>query len=225
MISVIIPALNEETYIRPCIETIRQEDAAFEIIVADGGSADRTIEIAESLKGVKVLRTARGRGLQMNAGALYATGETLLFLHADTILQKGWSRAIGQTLQDNSVVAGAFTFTIDSPEKKYRIVEQWVKLRCSLFKLPYGDQGIFVRRTVFKNVGGYKEIPLMEDVDLIERLKEQGEIVVLDTTAFTSARRWINKGLLCTAAMNQLAMLLYRLGISPHILAKIYYYR
>lgn len=223
MISLVIPALNEEAYMQTCIEAIRQDDATCEIIVADGGSTDRTIEIVEGLHRVKLLRTAKGRGLQMNAGASSATGDTLLFLHADTILQKGWSQAIELALKDNAVAGGAFTFAIDSPMKKYRAVEQWVKFRCFLFKLPYGDQGIFVRSAVFKKVKGYKNIPLMEDVDLIQRLKEQGRITVLDTLAFTSERRWHNKGLLYTAVINQLIMLLYRIGISPHRLAKIYY--
>ena len=223
MISVIIPSLNEEAYLRTCIEALRQDEASCEIIVADGGSTDRTIEIAEGFQGVKVLRTARGRGLQMNAGASYATGETLLFLHADTILQKGWRQAIEKALQDDTFAGGAFTFAIDSPLKKYRAVEQWVKFRCFLFKLPYGDQGIFIRTAVFKRVKGYKNIPLMEDVDLIERVKKQGRIRVLDISALTSDRRWHNKGLLYTAAINQLITLLYRLGMSPQALAKIYY--
>lgn len=223
MISVIIPVLNEEAYMRTCIEAVRQDDNTCEIIVVDAGSNDRTIEIVGGFQGVKVLRTAKGRGLQMNAGASSATGETLLFLHADTILQKGWSQAIELALQDKAVAAGAFTFAIDSSMKKYRAVEQWVRFRCFLFKLPYGDQGIFVRRAVFKKGKGYKNIPLMEDVDLIERLKEQGGITVLDTSAFTSERRWFDKGLLYTAAINQLIMLLYRLGLNPHMLAKIYY--
>ena len=223
MISVIIPALNEQAYMRTCIDAIRQDDDTCEIIVADGGSTDRTVEIAENLQGVKVLRTAGGRGLQMNAGASIAAGETLLFLHADTLLQRGWSRAIELALQDKSVAGGAFTFAVDSPMKKYRAVEQWVKFRCFLFKLPYGDQGIFVRNSVFKEIEGYRNIPLMEDVDLVERLREQGRIKVLDTIAFTSERRWRDKGLFYTAVINQLIMLLYRLGISPQMLAKIYY--
>lgn len=223
MISVIIPTLNEETYIRNCLEALSQDETVCEIIVADGGSTDRTVSIVEGFKGVKLLQTLKGRGLQMNAGALCATGETLLFLHADTILQKGWGQAIERALQDKVMTGGAFNFVIASPIQKYRAVEHWVKFRCSLFKLPYGDQGIFVRSDVFKKIKGYKDIPLMEDVDFVERVKEQGRITILDLNAYTSARRWRNKGLLYTAAINQFIMLLYRLGISPHRLAKLYY--
>jgi rSAM/selenodomain-associated transferase 2 len=223
MISIIIPALNEEEYIGACIAAIKKNGDSCEIIVADGGSSDRTAEIAERQEGVKVVKTGRGRGLQMNAGASHATGEILLFLHADTILEDGWSKVVEAAMQNASIMGGAFTFAIPHPGKKYRLVEQWVGFRCSLFKLPYGDQGIFVRRDIFKKLEGCKNIPLMEDVDLIERVKRLGKIVILDKKAFTSERRWLKKGLLRTASLNQMIMFLYRMGISPHKLAKIYY--
>jgi len=223
MISIIIPALNEEAHIGACIAAIKKNDDSCEIIVTDGGSSDRTAEIAGRQQGVRVVKVARGRGLQMNAGASHATGEILLFLHADTILEEGWSKAVEAAMQNASIVGGAFTFAIPHPGKKYRLVEQWVRFRCSLFMLPYGDQGIFVRRDVFKKLEGYKDIPLMEDVDLIERMKGLGRIIILDKRAYTSERRWLKKGLLRTAALNQMIMFLYRIGISPHKLARIYY--
>ena len=223
MISIIIPSLNEEESIESCLEALKQDNDICEIIIADGGSSDRTIEIAEGFQDVRVIKLARGRGLQMNAGAFSARGDILLFLHADTLLQEGWSQAIEGALQDSAVVGGAFTFAISNPGKKYRMIEEWVKLRSGLFKLPYGDQGIFVKRDIFKKIGGYKNIPLMEDVDLIERMKEEGRIAILGTRVLTSERRWLKKGLLYTAAVNQLIMLLYRIGVSPQMLAKIYY--
>ena len=223
MISIIIPVLNEEAHLGSCIEAVRQNDASCEIIIVDGGSFDRTIEIAESFQGVKVMKTPKGRGLQMNAGAFSATGDILLFLHADTILEDGWVQAIAGVVKDSSVAGGAFTFAIQNPSKKYRVVEEWVRLRCFLFRLPYGDQGIFVKRDVFHELGGYKNIPLMEDVDLIERMKGQGRIVILDTKALTSERRWGRKGLIYTAVMNQLIMFLYKIGVHPQKLARIYY--
>jgi rSAM/selenodomain-associated transferase 2 len=223
MISIIIPSLNEEEPLRSCLEAFKQNNDIREIIIADGGSSDRTIEIAEGFQDVKVVRAGKGRGLQMNAGAFSAKGDILLFLHADTLLQEGWSQAIEGALKDSAVVGGAFTFAINNPGKKYRMIEEWVKLRCLLFRLPYGDQGIFVKRDIFKEIGGYKNIPLMEDVDLIERMKARGRIAILGTRVLTSERRWLKKGLLYTAAVNQLIMLLYRIGVSPHKLAKIYY--
>jgi len=223
MISIIIPVLNEEAHLGSCIEAVRQNDASCEIIIVDGGSFDRTIEIAESFQGVKVMKTPKGRGLQMNAGAFSATGDILLFLHADTTLEDGWVQAIARAVKDRSIAGGAFTFAINNPSKKYRVVEEWVRLRCFLFRLPYGDQGIFVKRDVFHKLGGYKNIPLMEDVDLIERMKGQGRIVILDTKALTSERRWGRKGLIYTALLNQLIMFLYKIGVHPQKLARLYY--
>jgi len=223
MISIIIPVLNEASLIGACIEAVKQSDGDCEIIVVDGGSSDRTIEIAESSQGVKVVTTQKGRGLQMNAGVLHATGEILLFLHADTILEKDWGQAIARAIKDSSAVGGAFTFAINNTGKKYRLIEQWVKLRCLLFSLPYGDQAIFVKKHVFNKLGGYKNIPLMEDVDLVERMKRLGRIVILETRALTSERRWGRKGFIYTAVMNQLIMFFYQIGVSPQKIARIYY--
>jgi rSAM/selenodomain-associated transferase 2 len=223
MISVIIPAYNEEENIVCCIEAVQHQGDDIEIIVADGGGTDRTVELAGRLKGVIVVREGKGRGGQMNAGASRANGEILLFLHADTTLEEGWSQALAGALRDSSVVGGAFTFAIDNPGKKYRAVEQWVKLRCSLLKLPYGDQGIFIRKEIFEKLGGYENIPLMEDVDFMERMKGLGKIVILEKKAATSGRRWLKKGFFHTAMLNQLIMLLYKMGVSPHKLARIYY--
>jgi rSAM/selenodomain-associated transferase 2 len=170
MISVIIPTLNEEDNIGRCIQAIRSEDDCCEVILADGGSTDRTVEIAGTYEGVRIVKTGRGRGLQMNKGAAAAGGEVLLFLHADTRLEEGWTKAIVSLLDDRSVAGGAFSFKVDNPDRHYRLIELWVGFRCGIFKLPYGDQGIFVRRDIFDGLGGYREIPLMEDVDMVRRL-------------------------------------------------------
>jgi rSAM/selenodomain-associated transferase 2 len=222
MISVIIPALNEGDNIGRCIESVLNEGCECEIIIADGGSTDRTAEITAGFGEVKVISAKKCRGIQMNAGASAASGNILLFLHADTILEAGWKSEIMTTFEDTLISGGAFTFSIQSPLWKYRLVESWVKLRCRLCSLPYGDQAIFVRKSAFDLIGGYKNIPLMEDVDFITRLKKAGPIVILDKKAITSERRWIKKGLMKTAAMNQLIMLLYRFGVNPHRLARIY---
>jgi rSAM/selenodomain-associated transferase 2 len=223
MISVIIPVLNEEEHIARCIEEIMREDRQCEIIVVDGGSSDRTTEIARSRPGVLALRSRKGRGCQMDLGAAAATGEVLLFLHADTSLECGWSAEISNALMDRSVVAGAFTFSIQGQARKFRLVEKWVKMRCERFSLPYGDQAIFTRKESFDLAGGYRGLPLMEDVDLVTRLKRHGLIRMLDKKAITSERRWAKKGVIRTAAINQLMMLLYKAGASPGLLERIYY--
>ena len=223
MISVIIPTLNEEDNIARCIRSIGMEQPGCEIILADGGSTDRTLERAGACDGVRIVKTGKGRGLQMNKGAAAASGDIFLFLHADTTLEEGWSRAVLSLLDDGSVAGGAFTFKVDSDESRYRLIEFWVSLRCSIFTLPYGDQGIFVRRDVFKRLGGYREIPLMEDVDMIGRLKKKGRIAILGKRAFTHCRRWKKEGWVRVSLQNQLIMILYGLGQSPDTLAKRYY--
>lgn len=223
MISIVIPALNEERTIKQCIEAVRIEGSDCEIIVADGGSADRTVAAASAYSGVEIVQVAAGRGRQMNAGASKARGGILLFLHADTTLEHGWSKAIRSVLDDPYVIGGAFSFCIDNPALKYRLVEAWVRLRCRLFRLPYGDQAIFIRKHAFEELNGYKEIPLMEDVDIIIRMKKLGRISMLRKKAVTSGRRWVSKGLLRTTVINQITMLLYQCGVSPETLARFYY--
>ncbi|MGC2062887.1 MAG: TIGR04283 family arsenosugar biosynthesis glycosyltransferase [Thermodesulfovibrionales bacterium] len=223
MISVIIPALNEAANISTCIEAVCAEGGEIEIIVADGGSTDNTRPLASGYPGLKVVESKRGRGIQMNTGAFAASGDVFIFLHADTTLEKGWSQSIRETLEDGSFAGGAFTFSVDNPSSKYRLVEAWVQMRCALFGLPYGDQAIFIRKDIFRILGGYRDIPLMEDVDLIGRMKKIGRIAILDKKAFTSGRRWTENGLVKTASVNQITMLLYKLGVSPERLYRLYY--
>lgn len=223
LLSVIIPTLNEENNIVPCIRSVGNEEAGCEIILSDGGSTDGTIERAGAFKGVRVVNSARGRGLQMNKGAAEARGEVFLFLHADTRLEEGWSRAVRSLLSDSSVVGGAFTFRVASDKRRYRLTEFLVSLRCGIFKLPYGDQGIFVRREIFEDLGGFREFPLMEDVDMISRMRKKGRIGILGKKAFTHHRRWETEGWICASLQNQLIMVLFRLGLSPETLARMYY--
>jgi rSAM/selenodomain-associated transferase 2 len=223
MISVIIPTLNEHENIRGCIECIKAEGGDSEIIVCDGVSSDATVEIVKECDGTTLLETGRGRGVQMNGGAEAANGDVLLFLHADTRLERGWSRALLSVLADESVAGGAFTLKIDNPGPQYRLIERWVKFRCNIFRLPYGDQGIFVRKDIFNKIGGYRDIPLMEDVDIIRRLKREGKVELLEKCAVTNDRRWVNNGWLRASVMNQMIMLMYKLGVDPHTLKKIYY--
>jgi rSAM/selenodomain-associated transferase 2 len=224
MISVIIPSLNEEIAIGKCIESVRRESGYIEVIVADGGSIDGTFEVIGRFNDIVLIESPKGRGLQMNQGAGAATGDIYLFLHADTILEQGWSDEIMTALGNGEVAGGAFTLAIDSPEWQYRLIEHMVRTRCALWKLPYGDQGIFVRRSVFEKIDGYKNIPLMEDVDFIERTKRSGRISILPKKAFTSHRRWEKEGWVQTTLLNQLIMIMYRLGVDPHRLAGLYYH-
>ena len=225
MISVIIPVLNERQSIRRCIGEVLSQAAGSEIIVCDGGSTDGSPDIVEEFRdrGVILVRTRKGRGTQMNAGASAASRDILLFLHADTRLERGWRDAVIQALEDPAVAGGAFSLRIDDPGKQYRLIESWVKCRCRLFKLPYGDQAIFMKRNVFERIGRYKDIPLMEDADIAERVKSAGRIVILGKRAVTHARRWEKEGWLYTSLRNQLIRCMYRLGVDPHKLAGIYY--
>ncbi len=222
-ISVIIPTLNEEASISGCIDAVRAEDAGIGIIVADGGSEDRTCETVLRHGGVQLVRTGRGRGQQLNSGAEAATGDILLFLHADTVLEQGWSGALRRAYAAEEDLCGAFTFAVDDPSWRFRTVEQWVALRCALCRLPYGDQGLFVARSLFDRIGGFHDMPLMEDVELVRRMKKSGRLRILDHRAFTSARRWQRKGVLRTALLNQFVMTLYLLGADPGRLYRIYY--
>jgi len=223
MISVIIPVLNEAEVIANCIGSLRTEARDIEIIAVDGGSVDGTLEIIGNFCDVALVKSPRGRGRQMNEGASAATGDIFLILHADTTLEQGWSNEIMIALDDCSVKAGAFTLAIASPERQCRLIELMVGLRCRLWMLPYGDQGIFVRRDVFERIGGYRDIPLMEDVDLVERIKREGGISILPGKAFTSYRRWEKRGWIQTTLMNQLIMVMFRLGADTQSLAELYY--
>lgn len=224
MISVVVPTFNEEGVVGRCIGAVKAEKADCEIIVADGGSSDNTLGDVEGLRDVLVVRSGKGRGLQLNAGAQAARGDVLLFLHADTVLEEGWSRDLLSACSEDGVAGGAFTFKIDVSGFQYRLIEFWVKLRCRMFSLPYGDQGIFVKKEIFEKLNGYRDIPLMEDVDIVERMKKFGSIVILRKNAYSNARKWVTEGWFRTSVRNQILMLMYRMGVAPHYLAKIYYH-
>jgi rSAM/selenodomain-associated transferase 2 len=221
-ISVIIPTLNEEAFIGACLDSLRAE-GDFEVIVADGGSLDGTPTIVREYGGVRLLEGEKGRGPQMNLGASSAAGEFFLFLHADTLLEEGWSKDVTGLLRDDGVTGGAFTFAIRGSGLKYRIIEKWVKWRCRLLELPYGDQGFFVRRRDFEGIGGFSDIPLMEDVDIVERMKRRGRIGILAKRAFTHPRKWQKDGWLRRSLRNQVLMFLYRSGADPKKLFEMYY--
>ncbi|MBD2444215.1 TIGR04283 family arsenosugar biosynthesis glycosyltransferase [Dolichospermum circinale CS-534/05] len=213
-ISIIIPTLNEADNIQSTINSTKSS-TNIEIIIVDGGSKDETLLIAKSL-GAKIIVSPPGRANQMNMGAMVASGEILLFLHGDTRLPTNFEQMIRKTLAKPGIVAGAFALQINSPHWGLRFVEFGVKWRCNLLQMPYGDQAIFMTKNVFQKVGNFPEIPIMEDFEMIRKLKHLGKIHLLSTPVITSPRRWLKKGILQTTILNQIIIIAYLLGISPH---------
>lgn len=223
-ISVIIPVINEASTIGQTLTNL-QNITNLEVIIVDGGSQDETVEIAKSL-GVQVLFSLPGRARQMNAGAAAATGEILLFLHADTRLPEGFDTIIHQTLaaegRSQNPIAGAFQLRIDASLKGLRLIEKLVNLRSRVFSLPYGDQAFFLKTAVFRDMGGFPDLPIMEDFELVRQLKRLGKIEIVPASVITSGRRWQKLGVVKTTLMNQWVIMAYFLGIPPAKIARWY---
>lgn len=219
-ISVIIPALNEELAIGRTLGSF-EGNGAHETIVVDGGSTDGTLKEA-TRPGVLPVSAPPGRAVQMNAGAEKASGDVFLFLHADTRLPHGAMEAIRSALSDPGVVGGAFTLAIDSTKPFLGWVARMANLRTRLTRVPYGDQGIFVRRDTFQEIGGFPAWPLMEDVDFCRRLKKRGRVVILEEKVLTSPRRWEAEGPLYVTLKNRTLVLLFLFGVSPYRLKRWY---
>ncbi|MDR4507943.1 MAG: TIGR04283 family arsenosugar biosynthesis glycosyltransferase [Candidatus Brocadiaceae bacterium] len=207
-ISIIIPTLNEEKTLARCLESIAG-NSDIEIIVSDGGSTDETREIIKRHKDVKVVSSLKGRGVQMNTGASYSNGEILLFLHADCIISPRALLNIGDVFQNKKIVGGAFRIKLLSDKLPYRFIETGINLRSKLFKLPYGDQGLFVKRSVFMEIGCFKKMNVCEDLDFIYRLKKRGKIAILDEKILSSVRRWEMNGIVRTTFRNQFLLASY----------------
>ncbi len=220
-ISIIIPVLNEAPTIAKVISTARNAENV-EIIVADGGSQDGTAEIAK-YEADRTIFTSPGRATQMNAGAAASTGDILLFLHGDTHLPQGYDASVRQALTNPSIVAGAFELKIDAPLLSLRLVETGVKCRSHWLQMPYGDQAIFLKTDTFNHIGGFPNLPLMEDFEFVRRLKKQGRIKIVPLAVLTCARRWQQLGVIKTTAINQIVIIGYFLGLSPDRLA--FWYR
>jgi uncharacterized protein len=220
LLSVILPTLNEAVSLGPTLERVRRA-ADIEIILADGGSQDATRQIAEQA-GACVLVTAGGRAAQQNAGAAVARGRHLLFLHADTLLPDGYAELIRRALDRPAAVAGAFRFRTDGSGAAIRLVEWGANFRSAVFQWPYGDQGLFMERRVFDEIGGFSPLPIMEDYELVRRLRRRGPVVTLNAAAITSVRRWQRLGALRTTARNLAMVAGFRAGVSPERLARFY---
>lgn len=220
MISVIVPMVDEESCIGRTLERLTQQEGSYEVIVADGGSRDRSVEHAKPY--ARVVVSEKGRACQMNRGAREARGEILLFLHADAHLESGALLAVEKAMQEKEIVGGCLTQAIESPRPFYRFLERSGTIRARGLRLFYGDQAIFVCKRIFDKLKGYPPTPLFEDLAFSRRLRREGKTVVLPKRVYTSARRWEAGGRFRGSLRNSLLLFLYGLGIAPEALARFY---
>ncbi len=222
-ISIIIPTLNESLLLQRLLCGLNKIiDSQVEIIVVDGGSNDNTLEIA-SKYAHQVFVTEQGRATQMNQGAAFAKGEVLFFLHADSMLTTNAFQKLKEIVKESAYVGGAFRLQIDSNKLLLSIISQVVNLRSRFFHLVYGDQGIFVRKKKFLEIGKFLITPLMEDVEFYGRLRASGKTVILNEKILTSARRWEKEGILYATFRNWLLLIMYYMGIPAKQLEKLYF--
>jgi len=222
-VSVVVPVLNEEARIGELLDALDSVPGIHEVIVVDGASTDRTAGIVRARGGAKLLSAGRGRASQMNAGAEIATGDVLLFLHADVRLPRDAASRIAAALADPGVVAGAFrTWTVCEEARSWLgPFLHLADLRSRYTGLPYGDQALFVRAAVFKQLGGFPDQPLMEDLELSRRLRGVGRVRTVAATVRVSGRRFLARPAYYVFVVNVFP-LLYRLGVSPRALANLY---
>lgn len=224
MLSIVIPTLNAGRGLRQTLGSIAAQGEALpcEVIVADGGSVDDTRLIATD-GGAIFLETRRGRGWQMGEGAKAAAGDWLLFLHADTVPSQGWTPAVSAFMADpaNRRRAGYFRFALDDDAPGARWLEQIVGYRSRVLGLPYGDQGLLISRPFYEDVGGFKPMPLMEDVDLVRRIS-RSRLAALDAVAVTSAERYRREGYVWRPLRNAFCLGLYSAGVPPKFIDPLY---
>jgi rSAM/selenodomain-associated transferase 2 len=220
--SIIMPVLNEEAILEFQLTRLIRQCAHqdYELLLVDGGSSDRTVQVAQRY--AQVLTAPRGRAQQMNAGAAAASGDVLLFLHADTELPDNAFLAIEQTLASPDVVAGAFRLCFNCERLPYKLVAFMTNLRSQTFTVFTGDQAYFIRAASFKAIGGYPDQPLMEDLEIITCLRKIGRVVLLQQYVKTSARRHENIGLLRSVIFMWYLRTLYKFGVSPGRLQIMY---
>ncbi|MEW5774615.1 MAG: TIGR04283 family arsenosugar biosynthesis glycosyltransferase [Thermodesulfobacteriota bacterium] len=225
LLSVVVPALHEAATIGPALERLAALPAPWpvEILVVDGDPARRDTLAAAARPGVRTLASPPGRGRQMNAGAAAARGQALLFLHADTTLPETAFARVAEVLDEPALAGGAFGLGFASPRLALRLLARAGDLRNRLTRTPYGDQAIFLRRSAFEALGGFADIPIMEDVDLMRRAKARGmRIRILPERVATSPRRYEAEGLLRAVLRNALLRLRFALGADPARLARLY---
>jgi len=219
-ISVVIPTLNAAAHLVVTLASVG--DYVDEVVIADGGSSDDTCELAAS-SGARIVPSERGRGQQLSKGAAKATGDWLLFLHADTVLPDTWAADVIAFTADpaNADRAAVFTFTLDDPSPQARRVERLVAWRTRRLGLPYGDQGLLISRRHYDRIGGFSPMPLMEDVDIIRRIG-RANMDVLNTRVVTSADRYRRGGWWGRPIRNMFCLALYFLQVPPRILVRLY---
>ena len=226
LLSVVIPVLNEADTLPQTLKVLKLEQypGVVEVLVVDGGSRDNSPAVAQSA-GCRVLSCEPGRGRQMNVGARAARGKYLLFLHADTTLPFNYLDLVYRCLSRPGVAAGAFSLVIADRRPLFRFLEKLISWRSRIFGWPYGDQVFFMARGLFDRVGGFWQEPLLEDVDLLRKIKKEGRLVIMSSKVVTSARRWQNLGIVFTTIINQMVMVGYYLGVPPKFLATLYRWR
>ncbi len=222
--SFIIPVFQEAAIINQTIEHITniRKSADIEIIVVDGHPDRDTIREIKN-DDIKKLSSGKGRGVQLNSGAVQAKGNVLIFLHADTRLPSTALERITSILKDGACIGGAFDLRIDSDRRAVRVIEKMASWRSRLTRIPYGDQAIFLRADYYKALGGFRNIPIMEDVDLMRRIKRnKGKIKILPERVLTSSRRWDTEGIIFCTLRNWLLVLLFFMGVKPATLKRFY---
>lgn len=221
-LSIVIPTLNAALRLPACLAALRAWTAPLELVVVDGGSNDATLQIAQEA-GALVMPLDRGRGTQLARGGLTARGPWLLFLHADTVLSAGWADEVKAFMADpvNQERAAAFRFVLEDAAPQARRIERMVAWRCRVFGLPYGDQGLLIHRDLYTQIGGYAQLPLMEDVELIRRIGKS-RIHFFDTSAITAADRYRRDGWWARPSRNLFCLFLYICGLPPRWIAKLY---
>jgi rSAM/selenodomain-associated transferase 2 len=224
-LSIVIPALDAAALLPPCLAALEEGRCVglvHEVVVVDGFSRDGTRDIAASL-GARVIDAPRGRGTQLAAGAAAARGDWLLFLHADTVLAPGWSRQVDAFVQQGENAGGAayFRLRLDDAGWRARTIERGVAWRCRRLGLPYGDQGLLLPAEFYRALGGFRAVPLMEDVDLVRRIGRR-RLTALDATATSSAARYRHDGYVRRVLRNLCCLALYYLGVPPCLIVRLY---
>jgi rSAM/selenodomain-associated transferase 2 len=223
MISIITPVLNEKDNIMRYFKHLNDLDGEFELVLVDGGSIDGTLKEIDRLgedfsHNLKVLNSQQGRGLQMNMGAKEADGDILLFLHVDSAIEKDSLKVIESNISENGIIGGGFTHSFFDPDAFLKLTSAFGNTRARITKIFFGDFGIFIKKDMFDKIGGYEEIPFLEDVELCKKAKQFGELEQINRLIATSARRYEKKGRIKLTSFFSLALILNMVGMRPKFL-------